>query len=155
MSPGADPLAVAIKLHEMYNRAPGAATLPCLLQAIDSYQAALRMYTEWDAPQEWAKTQNNLGAAYQELPVGDREENLRLATACFEAALRVYTECDTPQEWATVQNDLGNTYLKLQQGNRGESLRRAITYYEAALRVYTRQDTPHNWAVTQNNLGLA
>jgi hypothetical protein len=50
-------------------------------------------------------TQNNLGAAYAELPTGDREQNLQKAIACYEAALSVYTKDDFPHYHApTVQN---------------------------------------------------
>ncbi len=126
-----------------------------LQRAIECYQAALRIYTEETAPQEWATTQNNLGNAYSDLPTGDRGENLRLAIEHYEAALRVYTEEAAPQEWATVQNGLGVAYGHLPTGDRGENLRRAIEYYEAALRVRTKEAVPHDWAMTQNNLGIA
>ncbi|MGO9265503.1 MAG: hypothetical protein ACLQBA_11600, partial [Candidatus Binataceae bacterium] len=38
-----------------------------LKRAITCYEAALRIYTERDFPQEWASTQNNLDAARAEL----------------------------------------------------------------------------------------
>ena len=40
-------------------------------------------------PVDWAMTQNNLGAAYSDLPAGDRAANLKQAIACYEAALQV------------------------------------------------------------------
>ena len=46
--------------------------------------------------QDWARTQNNLGIAYANLPTGDRATNLRRAIACYEAALRVWTEARFP-----------------------------------------------------------
>lgn len=48
-----------------------------------------------DVPQVWARTQNNLGIAYRNLPTGDRSENLAKAIACYEAASRVWTEHDS------------------------------------------------------------
>ena len=65
------------------------------------------MRTESDFPSAWAMAQYDLGAAYRDLPTGDRGENLRRAIACYEAALRVYTESDFPSAWATTQNNLG------------------------------------------------
>jgi tetratricopeptide (TPR) repeat protein len=126
-----------------------------LQRAIECYQAALRIYTEETAPQEWATTQNNLGNAYSDLPTGDQGENLRRAIERYEAALRVYTEEAAPRDWAMTQNNLGIAYANLPTGDRGENLRRAMEYYEAALRVYTEEAAPHDWAMTQSNLGAA
>ena len=126
-----------------------------LRRAIACFEAALRVYTESDFPSDWAATQGNLGAAYIDLPTGDRGENLRRAIACFEAALRVQTETDFPSDWAKAQNNLGNAYGNLPTGDRGENLRRAIACFEAALRVQTETDFPSDWATTQNNLGNA
>jgi class 3 adenylate cyclase/predicted ATPase len=103
----------------------------------------------------WAMTQNNLGAAYDDLPTGDRGENAAKAIACYEAALRVRTEIDFPVEWALTQNNLGTAYSYLPTGNREENLAKAIVHYEAALRVLTEPDFPIDWAMTQNNLAIA
>jgi tetratricopeptide (TPR) repeat protein len=85
---------------------------------------------------QWAMTQNNLGNAYQNLPTGDRGENLQRAIACYEAALRVYTEREFPMDWAMTQKNLGIAYGNLSTGDRAENLRRAIACYEAAIRGY-------------------
>jgi len=77
-----------------------------LQRAIECYQAALRIYTEETAPQEWATTQNNLGTAYSDLPTSDRGENLRRAIEYYEAALRVYTEEADPEGHARLCNNL-------------------------------------------------
>jgi tetratricopeptide (TPR) repeat protein len=126
-----------------------------LRQAIECFEAALRVLTEQDFPQDWAMTQNNLGTAWAELPTGDRDANLRRSIECYEAALRVYTEQAFPQDWAMTQNNLGVAWWDLPTGDRDANLRRAIECYEAALRVYTEQDFPQDWAMTQNNLGTA
>jgi hypothetical protein len=100
-------------------------------------------------------TQNNLGNAYSDLPLGSRDDNLRRAIACYVAVLRVCTEAGFPADWATTQNNLGNAYWNLPSGNRDDNLRRAIACYEAALRVRTERHNPADWANTQFNLGLA
>ena len=87
-------------------------------------------------------TQNTLGAAYADLPTGDRDQNLRRAVACYEAALRVYTEADFPTDWAMTQNNLGNAYRNLPTGDRDQSLRRAIACYEAACGSTPRPTSP-------------
>jgi class 3 adenylate cyclase/predicted ATPase len=104
---------------------------------------------------DWAMAQNNLGAAYRNLPTGDQEENLRKAIGCYEAALLVRTEGDFPARWAVTQNNLGIAYANLPTGERGENLSKAIGCFEAALRVWSERDFPVDWATTQNNLGVA
>jgi len=73
--------------------------------AIQCFEAALRVYTETNFPLDWAMTQNNLGIAYGDLPAGDRGQNLQNAIECYEAALRILTETEFPREWAIVQEN--------------------------------------------------
>ena len=81
-----------------------------LKQAINYYNAALRVYSEAEYPLQWAMTQNNLGVAYGDLPTGDRGENLKQAIDYYKAALRVYSEAEYPLDWAETQGNLGNIY---------------------------------------------
>lgn len=118
-------------------------------------ETLLRRINFEESPHGWAKAQNHLGLAYQQLPIGDRAENLTIAIACYQATLRVYTESDFPADWAMTQNNLGIAYRNLPTGDRGENLTTAIAYYQEALRIYTEHDFPTNWAATQNNLGTA
>jgi tetratricopeptide (TPR) repeat protein len=108
-----------------------------LRKAIACFAVALRVYTEAAFPADWAMTQNNLGAAYAQLPSGDRAANLAKAIACCEAALRVHTEADFPADWAYCQDTLGGALEKLFADTHNKSmLLRAITCFEAAMRVY-------------------
>jgi len=102
-----------------------------------------------------ATLQSNLGAAYGELPVGDRAANLQKAIACYEQALRVYTPEADPLRYAATQNNLGAAYADLPVGDRAANLQRAIACYEQALRVYTPEADPLDYATTQYNLGNA
>jgi tetratricopeptide (TPR) repeat protein len=126
-----------------------------LAKAIACFEAALRVSTEQEFPQDWAMIQNNLGNTWSDVPTGGRGANLAKAIACFEAALRVRTEQEFPQDWAMTQNNLGNAWCNLPTGDRGVNLAKAIACYEAALRVRTEQEFPQGWAATQNNLGNA
>jgi tetratricopeptide (TPR) repeat protein len=122
-------------------------------RAIACYEAALRVYTEKEFPQNWAVVQDDLGIAWSSMPTGDLAGNVGRAIACYEAALRVRAEKEFPQDWARTQNNLGAAWSTMPTGDRGESLGRAIACYEAALRMYTEKEFPQNWAVIQNNLG--
>jgi hypothetical protein len=100
-------------------------------------------------------TQNNLGAAWAELPTGDRGENLHRAIGAYEAALTVYTRDSHPARWAMTQNNLGNAWSEVPTVDRANNLRRAIAAYEAAVTIYTRATHPTRWASVQCNLSIA
>ena len=82
-----------------------------LNEAVEAYRQALTVRTRDDLPQDWARTQNNLGIALWAL--GERlggPEGLRRLSEAVEAyrqALTVHTRDDLPQDWATTQNNLG------------------------------------------------
>ena len=79
------------------------------------------MWYEWLAvalqhqPQEVARVQNNLGAAYSHLPGSDRQANLERAIACFEAALQVYTTLHVDYYAEVVRENLEILYDELQK----------------------------------------
>ncbi|BAZ32840.1 TPR repeat protein [Cylindrospermum sp. NIES-4074] len=123
--------------------------------AIGGYEVLLTLFTPTAFPQDWAMTQNNLGAAYSERILGNKAENLEQAIASYQAALQVRTRKDFPEKWATTQNNLGATYKNQILGDKAENLEKAIASYQAALEVRTRTDLPQEWAQTQNNLGVA
>ena len=74
--------------------------------------SALKVYTREQLPQDWARTQNNLGNALGDL--ADRSEGPRAAqlldqaVEAFRSALKVRTREQLPQKWAMTQNNLGN-----------------------------------------------
>lgn len=107
----------------------------------------------------WANAQNNLGIDYQNLPTGDRYENLRRAIEYHTAALEYFTAEEMPMEYAMTQNNLGTAYADLavieDYGYRIVYLKRAIDCYHAALVYRTPRVASRNYAETQNNLGNA
>uniref|UniRef100_UPI0020C34BB9 CHAT domain-containing protein n=1 Tax=Oscillatoria sp. HE19RPO TaxID=2954806 RepID=UPI0020C34BB9 len=84
-------------------------------RAIACYQAALKVYTPEAFPQDNARTQNNLGAAYSDRIRGERGENLETAIACYEAALQVRTREAFPQDNAETLFNLGLAYRDTSQ----------------------------------------
>jgi tetratricopeptide (TPR) repeat protein len=125
-----------------------------LEKAIGLYEKAAKAYEETDQ-KKWAKTKNNVGVAYAQLPTGERAANLRRAISAYEAALEVITEKDFSLNWAQGQTNLGNAYRDMSTGDQAANLQKAIALYEAALRVCTEKDFPLNWALIQTNLGDA
>jgi tetratricopeptide (TPR) repeat protein len=131
--------------------------------SIDCYHTLLDVFTKADSPTLWAKTQNNLAAAYTKRIKGDLVENLEQSIKCSLAALDVFTKADSPIDWATTQNNLGNAYSERIKGDypeerlrqRVENLEQSIKCYHTALEVRTQADLPIDWAMTQNNLGNA
>ncbi|PZV09974.1 MAG: hypothetical protein DCF32_00975 [Leptolyngbya sp.] len=123
--------------------------------SIAAYQVALRVFTREVLPEDWAKSQNNLGIAYCNRIRGDRAETLERAIAAYKLSLEVYTRDAFPEDWARSQNNLGIAYRDRIRGDRAENLERAIEACELSLKIRTRDSFPDNWATTQNNLGIA
>jgi tetratricopeptide (TPR) repeat protein len=132
-----------------------------LAEAVQAYRQALTVFTRDALLQDWAMSQNNLGAALQSLGEreGGAEGTRRLAEAveAFRQAFTVYTRDALPQYWAAIQNNLGNTLRSLGERQGGaEGARRlaeAVQAYQQALTVFTRDVLPYYWASTQINLG--
>ena len=155
---------LGLVLHDLGTRSGGGGKGGKLLeQAVAAYQSALEVYTKADLPQDWARTQNNLGFALWDLGTRSGGEEggklLEQAVAAYQSALAVYTKADLPQDWARTQNNLGFALWDLGTRSGGEEggklLEQAVAAYQSALEVYTKVDLPHGWALTQNNLGLA
>jgi len=129
-------------------------------QAVEAYRQALTVYTREALSQQWALTQNNLGAVLTS--EGERvagAEGVGLLTQAVEAyhqALTVRTRKQFPQDWATTQNNLGAVLRR--QGERVAGaegvglLTQAVEAYRQALIVRTREHFPQDWATTQSNL---
>jgi CHAT domain-containing protein len=123
--------------------------------AITGYEIALTVCTRSAFPQQWAMTQNNLGAAYKDRIFGEKVENIESAIAAFSAVLSVLTRSAFPQQWAMTQNHLGTAYGVRIFGEKAENIESAIAAFSAALSVRTPSAFPQDWAITQNNLGIA
>jgi len=66
--------------------------------AIAGYEQVLNVFTHESNPKNWARTQNNLGAAYWKRIRHDRALNLEKAIEAFQLALLVRTKSDFPQD---------------------------------------------------------
>ncbi|MEM8570859.1 MAG: tetratricopeptide repeat protein [Pseudomonadota bacterium] len=118
---------------------------------------ALPLAPRVEAHLDWAKTQNNLGAALQTL--GERESGaarLEEAIVAYRAALEEYSRDRVPLDWAATQNNLGIALRSLGARESGTArLEEAVLAFRAALEERTRDRVPLDWATTQMNLGAA
>ncbi len=115
----------------------------------------MKIYTRDAFPEYWARSQNNLGSAYQYRIRGEKADNLELAIAAYKASLEIRTPDAFPFEWASSQNNLGSAYQYRIRGEKADNLEKAIAAFEASLEIYTRDAFPEDWARSQNNLGNA
>ncbi|MFB2892482.1 CHAT domain-containing protein [Aerosakkonemataceae cyanobacterium BLCC-F50] len=130
-------------------------TLLFIERAIAYYTQALTVRTCDAFPEDWARTQNNLAAAYSKRIRGERAENIERAIEFYNLALTVYTREAFPEYWAQTQHNLGEAYRNRIRGERAENIERAIEFCTAALTVRTREAFPQDWAMTQHNLANA
>jgi hypothetical protein len=94
----------------------------------------LQVYTRQDLPQDWAMTQNNLGAALQAqgVRVGG-EAGTRLlgeAVAAYRQALEVRTRAHLPAKWQLTVGNLAEAYGLLQQWPAAAALCRELYAFE-------------------------
>ncbi|HHC24204.1 MAG TPA: CHAT domain-containing protein, partial [Desulfobacterales bacterium] len=121
-----------------------------LKKAIESFQNALRTYSETAFPYEYAMTQNNLGTAYSALPTGDRGENLKKAIESFRNALRIRTETAFPQDRVNTLYNLTLTYDKLEYlQNAYTTCSEAIHVLEKYVRAVSSEETRRALAENQ------
>jgi hypothetical protein len=104
-------------LQQQGIRTEGEAGAELLFQAVAAYRAALTVYTRDSLPQDWARTQNNLGIVLQQQGIRTEGEAgaelLSQAVAAYREALTVFTRESLPQDWATTQTNLMVALLEL------------------------------------------
>ena len=129
--------------------------------AIAGYKMILNVFGRKTFSEEWAKTQNSLGAAYRNRIKGDLADNLELSLDYYRSALEFYTPDVFLIRWADIQNNLANTYNDLAniyreriEKNPAANQERAIACCYDALSVYSQFSRWEAWARTQNNLAL-
>ncbi|OQW90663.1 MAG: hypothetical protein BWK78_06470, partial [Thiotrichaceae bacterium IS1] len=121
--------------------------------SIATYQIAGTIFISEEFLQNWAATQDNLGAAYLHRILGDDAQNLEQAITCHKLALEIRTREEFPQDWAITQNNLGNAYKNRILGDQIQNMKEAIKCYQQALEVCSIETQPVLWAATQFNLG--
>jgi tetratricopeptide (TPR) repeat protein len=124
-----------------------------LVDGIQAYQRALRVFTGSAYPQEHAILQNNIAIAYLSMPLSQTGDDMRqaLAVQAFQQALEWVTLIDHPNEYAMLQNNLGNALQYLPSTHPVDNNWKAISAYDEALKVRNARDTPMEYATTLAN----
>ncbi|MBW4562326.1 MAG: hypothetical protein KME32_14475 [Mojavia pulchra JT2-VF2] len=124
-----------------------------IVDSIQAYHEALRVFTWQEYPQEYAILYNNIAIAYLSMPLASEREYLRqgLAVETFVVALKHIKLIDHPKEYAMLQNNLGNALQYLVSSHPIENNLRAIAAYDEALKVRNSKDTPLEYANTISN----
>lgn len=90
------------------------------------------------SPQDWAITENNLGAALHRL--GERQEDprqLQAAIEAYENALRQWTRERVPMTWAmTMANLCSARKLLAEQLDDVDLVRRVLAHFAAVVEVF-------------------
>jgi tetratricopeptide (TPR) repeat protein len=123
--------------------------------AIEAHSEALKVYSLDRYPENYARTQNNIGISYRTLADGeDKAKNCYKAIEAFNEALKVRTLERYPMNYAMTQNNLGTAYTTLAEvEQKAKNCQRAIEAYSESLKVYTFDRFPMEYAMTQHNIG--
>ncbi|MBE9228072.1 hypothetical protein IQ264_21865 [Phormidium sp. LEGE 05292] len=124
-----------------------------LVDSIQLYQRALRVFKGDTYPQEFAILHNNIAIAYLSMPMSSEGEDMRqaLAVQSFQQALEWISLIDHPNEYGMLQNNLGNALQYLPSAHAVDNNWRAIRAYDEALKVRNKRDTPIEYANTLAN----
>jgi tetratricopeptide (TPR) repeat protein len=100
-------------LGNAYNHFQGGNRRENLERAIGCYKEALKVWSQKDFPEDWAKAQNNLGNAYSYLYGKDRQANLNRAIECYEDARTIFLERHMDDQLQAVDNKLARSRNEL------------------------------------------
>ena len=127
-----------------------------LLEAKDTYIAAIPVLQELASPEEVAEAQMNLGLTWQSLvPFG--EGNVADCIQAYQQALRVFSWQAYPKEYAILHNNMAIAYLSLPKNLDQQHLPQALAVQslEEALKRINLSCHPNEYAMLQNNLANA
>ncbi|MEM9245820.1 MAG: hypothetical protein AAGA67_08795 [Cyanobacteria bacterium P01_F01_bin.153] len=67
-----------------------------------------------------------LGAALNQVPVGNRQLNIEIFLRCCQLGLEAFSKRNDAQNWARVQHNLGTAYDERIRGERAENLEQSL-----------------------------
>lgn len=122
-------------------------------QAIKTYQEALQVFSEANAPLLCAEIYQNLGVIHAEMPGPEQQRTIWASISansfmkCFDLINKTYY----PYEWAMIANNYGNALLKYPPAKQGDNTEKAISYYLEALAIRSAAHYPLERAHTLLN----
>lgn len=125
--------------------------------AIGHYSSAADLFDRYSFPDEWARTQKDLGIALTSLGTKDNQTNeIKLAAATLSDAIIETPRSRNSFMWGQLQAHLAEALnaLGVREGNK-QMLADSISAYRSALSVHSRENYPVQWATSQHNLGAA
>jgi tetratricopeptide (TPR) repeat protein len=128
-----------------------------LVEAVNCYQEALKIYKRDTYPESYAMVHMNLALAYLAMPATDRSARLRTAVAIqsLRETLRIYTKESYPELWASATLNLANALQHVKTSHQEDNLWEAVALYEDVLTVRRPEDDPVAYARLLANQGNA
>lgn len=119
-----------------------------LTEAIRSYQAALRAFSEPTHPEQFALANMNIAIAILTRATSGAADQVRLSLAVqsLRAALRVYRPDTHAYEWSACQMNLANALQYLPSTHREDNLAEAVDLIEEVLEVRSPRSDPLGYA---------
>jgi len=120
--------------------------------SLESYQAALKIFTKENAPAIFAEIHQDLGVIYTDMPVEEKKKGLMasIANSSFQQALEFYAKENYPYEYARICTLYGNALCKFPPAIHTDNFEKALFYYHNALQIRTKA-YPYERALTLLN----
>ncbi|MFD2935156.1 tetratricopeptide repeat protein [Spirosoma flavum] len=118
--------------------------------AMEAYQAALKVFTQQNAPAIFAEIQHHLGVIFAEIPDEVKKKSIwaAVSSSSFQQAMAYFNREEFPYEYATICNHYANALTKYPPAAKSDNYAKAIGYYRDALRVRTADTYPYERALT-------
>lgn len=123
-------------------------------QALQSFSAALTVFSRESTPLEWATTLRERAITYgmqtRGYFTGERESNLRKGIFDYDAALSVFSRHETPQDWAIAISNRGILYSELASSENLVDAEKALADMQEAATVFTPEIAPASFCRIQH-----
>ncbi len=120
--------------------------------AVESYHAALKVFTKEAAPEVFADIHHHLAVIYTDMPSETKKRSIwaGVANASFNEALTYFTKAQFPYEYGMICNNFGNAFTKFPPAVLSDNFEKSLFYYQEALEVRTTA-FPYERAITLLN----
>lgn len=126
-----------------------------LTAAVANLAEASARFDPAATPLEYARCQNNLGAAYARQIEQGGADLVARAVSAYEAGLAVLDRSHSPHDWALLGSNLAQALLATEGAGREPALREAVTLLEDALEIWSPTLDRGDWTRAMIALGNA